>query len=180
MIVFLCPECFLAVRVTGDRAEVDTLVGSGHDNWPDSYTCPVCSFIGMEGMLESEAPRESLQQAKVLTAQEFFSALNGLGFPEERSCSERVVRELFKQKVISVNGFPVRGSTRFVIRFIDFEDGTRMFFESSTNGATVHRIRAPLSYTKQATNDLPRASSRKQIRTNGTTISLCSGVRKRP
>lgn len=155
MIIFYCSECFLSVRVIGEQKEVDTLVGPGHESWPNKFVCPQCSVEGMYGMYEVEAPPEDIASAKQLTAQEFFSTLNGLGFPEERSCSESVVRSLFKKKIVSINGSNVKGSTRFVLRHIDFEDGSRMFFESSTNGAVVHRIRAPLSYTKQVTDESP-------------------------
>ena len=139
MINIVCTDCGTAIRTTGDEGEVQALLGEGTEWYPDQYPCPGCS--SKASVIDSIDP-SALKALNIfdLTAQEAYSAFNGLGLPEERECGPLAVREAFKSAVVTIKCDLIKGSNRSVLKSIVFADGTRMYFGSSPYGATVYRI----------------------------------------
>lgn len=149
MLLVPCMNCFTSVRVMGDPAEVNSLVGQASDFWPNKYTCVTCN-APCEAIVESDADPNALRKMKVreLSAQELFAALNGLGTPDEMICDASTVREVFTRPIKKVHGNTVANTSRFLIEAIEFEDGTKIHLGASSHGALVYRITRPVSYTK--------------------------------
>ncbi len=147
MIVILCPRCLFAMRIIGKPEEVDMLVGSRSDYWPDKYTCPRCDGSA-RGVLEIEIDSKAMSKLDLvdLTPEEAFAALNGLGIPTEHKCFLEVVQALLKYPIKNVKGEDVPGTTRSVIHSIELVDGTKIYLGSSPLGAVVYRITPPFSY----------------------------------
>jgi hypothetical protein len=91
-----------------------------------------------------------------LTPDEMFAAQLGLGTPDEMLCDLATVREVFStKKVKRAVGQTVSGTSRTCLHLLEFEDGSRMFFGSSSHGAIVYRISRPFSYVKKVTEEQP-------------------------
>lgn len=149
MILFPCTSCCVVIRVMGDPEEISQLIGRESDLYPNSYRCPVCEHP-VELQDESEVSPDALVQSRLrdLTAQEFFQSQCGLGLPEERACTRKVIDVLFQQGVKKVHGKEVPGSGRFHVEFLGFMDGTRAYFGASSFGSLIYRIRPPHSHVE--------------------------------
>lgn len=150
MIIVPCFNCYTAVRVMGESSRVAELVGEESDFWPDSFRCVSCGKR-CEGLSEDQVEPEALARMKVkeLGPEEMLAAQEGFGVPEEMLCTSGAVRELFAKKVKTVHGRDVRGTSRFIIDHIEFEDGVKMYLAASPSGAVVYRISRPHSYTEK-------------------------------
>lgn len=155
MLLVACSNCYTAVRVMGEEAHVDSLVGRASEFWPTGYTCVSCGKP-CEGMSEVLVDPALMAQMKVrdLGPNEYYSALLGLGTPDEMQCDATTVRELLKQRVRHVGGFVVKGTTRFCMTDLEVEDGTKLYLGASTHGAVVYRIARPVSYTQKVLEEI--------------------------
>lgn len=159
MIVVVCIPCELAIRImptcvgNGTSAqEVQQLVGTHSEYWPDKFPCVKCGKSA-RGMLEREAdPRAlKLMELRDLTPHEAFAAFNGLGLPEEQRCSlEAVQALLIAQPVRRVVGTDIRGCERTIIDSLELQDGTVVHFGAGAEGACIYRIVRPGSATQRA------------------------------
>lgn len=150
MIFFVC-ECGLALRTVGDPEEVDCLVGTRCEMYPNNYKCPQYGCGGRMQFAES-IESESLAKLDVvdLTPSEVFSAFNGLGLPKERDCGETAVRELLMgQKVTGVELRQIRGANRTVVHSIELEGGRRVHLAASPDGPVAYRISSLRRYVEE-------------------------------
>lgn len=139
MITIVCSACGTAIRTSGEYDEVDVLLGEKSEWYPDKYPCPCCpAKAAMVDAIEPAALK-SLDLYE-MTAQEAYGAFNGLGLPTERECGPLAVAEAFKSPVKKINCELIKGTNRSVMRSIELEDGTRVYFGSSSYGATIYRI----------------------------------------
>jgi hypothetical protein len=155
MIVVVCLPCKSAIRVMPESVasmesvrELDQLVGTRSEFWPDKYLCPLCSKPA-RGLKEREVDAEvlSLMTVQEATPKEAFAAFNGLGFPDEHHCSLDTVQALLKeQPVRRIIGTDVRGAERTIIDALELWDGTRVYFGAGAQGAVIYRITRPVSY----------------------------------
>lgn len=149
MILFPCTGCCLVIRVMGDPSEVSMLIGKESDLYPNNYRCPACDHP-VALIEENEMSADALLQSRLrdLTAQEFFQSQCGMGLPEERACTRKVVDLLFQQGIKRVHGKEVPGSGRFHVEYLEFLDGSRAYFGASSFGSLIYRIRAPHSHVE--------------------------------
>lgn len=155
MIVVVCLPCALAIRVLPARSaealsneELELLVGRKSEFWPDKYPCPRCEKPAT-GMREHEADPRVLLTIGIhdLTPQEAFAAFNGLGFPEEQSCTLPELQELLRaQPIRRVVGSNIPQSGRVVVDALELWDGTTVHLGAAVEGAIVYRIVRPQSY----------------------------------
>jgi len=139
VINIVCKSCGTAIRTSGEYDEVDSLLGEKSAWYPDQYPCPTCGGKSEMVLAIDNTAFRSLDLHD-LTPEEAFAAFNGLGLPEERECGPMAVKEAFKCPVREVKCDLIRGTNRTVLRSIEFEDGTRMYFGASSYGCTVYRI----------------------------------------
>lgn len=147
MIYIVCARCRFALRVSpGLDGEAESLLGELCEWYPDKYPCPLCEqWSTIAPTLEPETVRE-LDVVDVSPA-EAFAALCGAGLPEEQDCGATAVEQLFGSKRVKrVATRRIRSSTRCVVEYIEFEDGSRAYFASSSHGAVVYRISKPGRY----------------------------------
>ena len=158
MILVICLKCELAIRIMPAQVllpssvqELEQLVGRRSEFWPNRYPCPKCEGV-CTAILDTQADPQvmALLTVQDLTPQEAFSAFMGCGFPEEQSCSLERVQELLKQPVKQVIGTNVPGVERTLVDALELEDGTKLHFGASSDGAVIYRITKPISYTKMA------------------------------
>ncbi len=159
MILVLCLPCALAIRVMPTRVgdttssdELETLVGRKSPYWPDKYPCPSCEKDA-RGIRETEADPRALALLKMrdLTPEEAFAAFNGLGFPDEQSCTFDEVQTLLKeQPVRRVVGRTIPLTERVVLDCLELWDGTKLHLGAGAEGAVVYRIARPHAYTAKA------------------------------
>lgn len=149
MITVVCTVCNAALRVTGDMSEVDMLVGTRSEFWPDRYICFACGQPA-RSFLSPEVSAAVLAQLHIVdvNAQEAFAALNGLGVPDERTCCEEVVLPLFERQGIKVKGRQIRGARRYCVDELEFPDGTRLYLGASPQGALIYRVTKAHSYVE--------------------------------
>lgn len=154
MIIIVCKECGTAVRTSGEHEEVDCILGTKCDWFPDRYPCPSAGCRGLGEMVDQLEPGASQYiDLHDLTVQEAFAAFHGLGMPEERDCGPTAVTEAFKVPVKSLDAKLLKGSNRTIIYSIEFENGTRMYLASSAYGALVYRIATPRKYSDEVTDE---------------------------
>ena len=151
-LVVMCNGCGTLFRVLGttDSESVSMLVGERSDFWPDKYVCPQCGGDAV-GQHEEALPRAYQTTSIVdLTAEELFSALHGLGLPNEEKPSAAAVVALFMTgKIVALDAHDVLGTGRCAINSITFMDGTHLFLGASAHGAVAYRlVRAP-SYAQR-------------------------------
>jgi hypothetical protein len=139
VITIVCTSCGTAIRTSGEYAEVDLLLGEKSEWYPDKYPCANCP--AKAALIDNIDP-SALKALDLyeMTAQEAYGAFNGLGLPEERECGPMAVGDAFKSSVKKVHCELIKGTNRSVVRHIELEDGTRVYFGSSPYGATVYRI----------------------------------------
>lgn len=138
----VCASCHTILRIGGDPEGMERLFGRHSDWYPSKFPCPACGHFA-ESVL-SVHPL-ALKSATVydLTISEAYAALNGLGLPDEQECGPLAIKKLFDEhKVTRVSANIVPGTNRSSIDFLEFEDGSRMYFGISPHGATVYRISA--------------------------------------
>jgi hypothetical protein len=154
MIFLVCVSCRLGLRVLGESCETDFLVGKQSGFWPDRYPCPRCEQNISAQEETSLAPSEVAQlELRDVGPQELFSALNGLGLPEEHECSfATVARLLQRYKIKTVIGEDVPGSGRSVIHSIELENGAKLHLGASPEGAVVFRNTPPQRYVDKVSH----------------------------
>lgn len=150
MIFFVC-DCGFALRTVGDPVEVDYLVGTKCEWYPDTYKCPL-DGCGGRMQFADVVESESLAKLRVadVTPQEAFIAFQGLGLPAERDCGMTAVRELLiGQRIVAADLQQVRGANRTIVHSLKLEDGRRLFLASGTEGSTAYRISDMSRYAKE-------------------------------
>lgn len=151
MITVACIKCHLALRTTGEFSEVDFLVGKRSEWYPNRYPCPRSGCDGkmaFADMIDSEV--YDMLEVHDLTPQECFQAFNGLGLPTERSCTpDDLLSVLVGKKVSELDVCQVNNDRRSIVYSLVVEDGTRIYFGSSPQGAIVYRIAPPRSVVKE-------------------------------
>lgn len=153
MIIVVWPKSGLAIRTVGDFDEVEYLLGPKSDWYPDKYPHPDREVKEL-GEYQKVIDTAVLNELDVhdMTPHEAFSAMNGLGLPEERDCGLTAVKQLFSEKKVKgIGARQVNRQNRTIVDFVEFEDGTRMFFASSPLGPVVYRIQRPRSYVEAVT-----------------------------
>lgn len=149
MIVVVCTniECRTIFRVIGDPHEVYSLIGEGSEWWPNKYTCPLC---GQQATAEHESSIDLRgMEVRDLEVQEMFQALYGMGLPEEQVCTYDVLGKIFfNQRVQAIGGHAVSGTNRFCLEWLEFSDGTKMYFGASAHGALIYRVAKKISHTE--------------------------------
>jgi hypothetical protein len=151
MILIVCKDCGVGLRVSGEHAEVDSLIGERSDWYPDKYPCPGCGKSEAEMVDAIEPSAFNALDLYDLSLQETFAALNGLGLPHEQDCGPTAVQNLLvRQQIAKVDCHLIKGTNRTVVYSLTFEDGTTLYLGSSPYGATVYRIAKKRSFTKEA------------------------------
>lgn len=155
MILIVCLPCAYAIRVMPSNVsdarsvqELEQLVGTRSEYWPNKYSCPRCDKPA-RGLLEQDADPRVLRAMHVqeATPQEAFAAMNGLGFPDEQKCSlEAVQALLLETPVRKVIGKNVTGAERTIVDALELWDGTKVHFGAGAEGAVIYRITRPTSY----------------------------------
>lgn len=147
--IIACTSCSSAIRVQAEEHSAQVLVGNKSDFWPDKYPCYRCG-AHVAALMDPEISAEALVALDIvdLTPDETFSALMGLGVPEEQTCCAEVVVPLFEKYGLSVKGRQVRNAMRYCLEYIEFPDGTRLHLAASPQGATAYRVVKPHSYVK--------------------------------
>lgn len=152
MIFITCTTCATAIRVA-EGEETDFLVGSHSElaTLSRGYRCPSCSA---QMQLTQGMDPISINGLNIhdLTAQEAFAAFNGLGFPEERDCGPEAVSKCFEKEVKNIQMSWLKNTSRTHIEYVEFEDGTKMYFGAAPQGAVIYRIAPPRSFTQEALN----------------------------
>lgn len=146
---FACSCLRFALRVTGSAEECAALLGPGTPH--EHAKCPECgSQLQHASFLDSDTLARIQFVVREVTPMEAHLVLEGLGFPEERSCGEDTVRAaLVGQRIRAVDVREIRGTGRTVVDNITLEDGTTLFLAGSGWGATVYRVRAPNPYVSK-------------------------------
>jgi len=151
MILVLCTDCSLAVRIMGDPEEIDSLVGESSELWPDKFPCPECERQ-VRAFLEADVdPQIGLVTRIVdLSPQEAFAAFNGLGLPDELNCTIQALTDLLKEQPIKkIAGRNILGSTRCTVTHLELEDGSKVYLGAGAGGACVYRIVRPQSHVER-------------------------------
>lgn len=161
MMLLVCMNsgCSSAFRILGEPIEIETLVGSRSDFWPDKYKCPVCdrrAIFFMENNIPDElVARLAVTQIRVLEPQEMFRAQHGLGLPEEQNCTREAVEEALKQNPIRrIGGHAIGGSPTFCLEFLELWNGVKMYFGASSHGAVVYRIVQPTKASQRVLGEI--------------------------
>lgn len=142
MYFVLCSKCEQGLRVASIAPE-DEL-----SNVDD----PRCHSCGAPAVFSDRVEPDQLHKLVLhdVTPAEAYAALNGLGLPHEQECGPLALQKLFvEQRVKRVAARHIRNTHRSIIDFIEFENGTRMYFAASTLGATVYRISPKHSYAAE-------------------------------
>jgi hypothetical protein len=151
MITLACLTCRLALRLSGDDREMDYLVGIRSDWYPDRYPCPRSACEGKMVLTDTIASTdlENLEFHS-LNAVEAFQALNGMGLPPERACNAEKVGEAMRGgTIVAMELQDLSGFNRTVLYSLTLDNGIRIYFGSSPEGAVVYRIAHPYSYVKE-------------------------------
>ena len=152
MILIVCENCSLCMRVMGPAEEIVYLVGEKSEYWPDKYPCPTCEKMckGVPELL-SDPRALSVMNLVEVNPQEAFAALNGLGLPKETNCTAEVVGALLlEQPIRRIKAANVWGANRCIIDHFELWDGTRVYLGAGGEGAVVYRIVRPQSYVEKA------------------------------
>ncbi len=145
MILIVCSACRLALRTSGDPSEVDYLVGTQCEWYPNKYPCPMEDCPGPMVITDTIASIDIEHiDIRELTPQETFQALCGMGLPNEKVCTADYLREvLSKQQVASVQARDIVNTSRCVLDSITLGNGYRIYLGASPMGAVVYRIAPP-------------------------------------
>lgn len=151
MIVIACLTCHLAIRTTGEPNELDFLVGTRSEWYPNRYPCPNSECLGKMTMTDAIESRVlGLLEVHDLSPQECFQALNGLGLPKERACDVGSIRKALQGRSIAfIDVQPVHNDKRSIVHSLLLDNGTRVYLASSPQGAMVYRIAPPRSVVRE-------------------------------
>lgn len=154
MITIACLTCYMALRLSGEHDEVDHLVGTKSEWYPNRYPCPRSGCGGVMTITDAvDAQVLTMLEIHDLNPQEVFQALQGMGLPAERACTEGVVRAaLTGRSITSMDLQPLRNTMRSVLHSFTLDDGTRVYLGSSPYGAVVYRVAPPRSVVRELTN----------------------------
>lgn len=155
MITIACIRCHLALRTSGEFSEVDYLIGMKSEWYPDRYPCPRSGCSGKMTLTDAIASEDLiLLEVHELTPQEVFQALQGMGLPTEKECSESNVRDALEGRTVTaIDVRNLYGTNRSVLNSITLDNGHRIFLGSSPHGAVVYRIATPRSHTREVLNE---------------------------
>jgi hypothetical protein len=158
MMLVVCSslDCLTVTRILSQSAdELVSLVGERSDFYPNRYSCPRCdtpASVVYEGNVDPNQFKDF--SVMELEAQDYFRFLMGVGLPEEQDCRIEVLQSIFHEnKVKNIAGHSISGTKRFCVDWLEMENGTKLYFGSSTNGATIYRITKKPEYTKKALED---------------------------
>ena len=145
-----CSTCTFAMNVMGDSADLRRLVSAASTK---EASCPQCDSTGTLAAVDTWINGD----AHELEATEAYSAIHGLGLPEERKCTiNEVLAVLRSGPVKNIAAVPInndlRGS-RVVVQYLEMENGTRLYFGAGPGGAVIYRIRRKDAFTRGALND---------------------------
>lgn len=153
-LVVLCSGCGAVFRCMqgGDptTGSVKMLVGEDSEFWPDKYVCPKCGAQAA-GSHEEDMPR-AVQVSSIvdLTAEELYSALYGLGLPNENNATLEMVNTVIRGTSIKkVVGKDIPNTGRCMIDYIELFGGVRIYLGASTHGAVVYRVVAKPTYAEK-------------------------------
>jgi hypothetical protein len=147
MMYICCKSCGFTLCISpGAEDEAQMLLGESQEEWyPDRYPCWGC---GHTATIFSVLP-QGAQDVCNVSPLEAFAYFNGLGLPSERDCNVATITELLtSKKIIHVVARSVGGTRRCVLDHVELEDGTKVYFGSSSLGATIYRVAPPFSYAK--------------------------------
>lgn len=142
-----CASCSLVLTVEGHRGaeELESLIGTRCEWYPDKYPCPRC---GAKMDLTRVARAGDVVY---LTALEAFAAFSGAGLPSEQECSaSRVKHLLTTTPVTGVGTRHIPNTSRCLIDYIELEGGLVIHLSASALGACAHRISAPSGFVEAA------------------------------
>lgn len=150
MITIVCKECKTALRISGEVDEMVHLFGEKSEWYPDKFPCVTDGCTSKMEIMDSIAG-DAFRALDVhdVTPTEAFSALNGLGVPEEQDCGPTAVKVAFQKPIKNVATRLVKGTNRSVIDSVEFEDGSKLFLGSSAFGAIVYRISKKRSFVEE-------------------------------
>ena len=154
--ISLCSACGTVVRVLGDSQQVELLVGSRSQFWPDRYVCPKCdgAAVGCEqptAEMLSGVPGETLFE---LSAEEALALHMGLGVPSERRVSVELLDETLREHVVQWGlGIDV-SSGRVYINWLETKAGTRVFLGAGPCGAVAYRVKPKQRYAERIGDEL--------------------------
>lgn len=125
LVFYRCPSCGFEARVSGKTRELEFLVNQKHD-------CPIC-VAGLNRVSLSSA-----RKAESFSFQEFYSAVNGLGLPNETVTHiEPVVAMLKACQIIDVDASEV--DERCIIHSVTLDNGVTLHMAASGHGAAVYK-----------------------------------------
>jgi hypothetical protein len=138
-----CASCTFGANVAGSRDDLQAV----RQTVPEGQ-CPVCGQSTLQ-----TGDRPLVGDAYELEVPELYAAINGLGLPHERQCTlENVVQALAGRTVNHIEASEVDNnlrSCRLVVRYLQLDDGTRLYFGAGLGGAVLYRIRRKHALTEQ-------------------------------
>ncbi len=143
MHLYVCGNCFFALRVLNGSSEGGDLVGPLSDTWGKFHECPECSAEKMYGHPENAIDSELMVKLRVrdLEPTECFTALLGGGLPDEQDATpDEVEKALLSSPIKEVTVRPIKGTRRAVLDRLFLENGTRLYLGAGPQGAVVYRI----------------------------------------
>jgi len=142
-----CDACLTVIRVFGDAEVIDNLI-IGHSKWTAGWPCVSdnCHEF-MRRVTDTEevsgvfaAADSTLLHVNELSPEDAFSALCGLGLPEEIGTQPEVIRALLlSNKVRDIQNWQA-ASGRTVLDWLELENGVRIHLASSPAGPVVYKI----------------------------------------
>lgn len=140
----ICGCLKFCVHVMGAPEEIQSLL-TGPDSPHKDANCPLCGGeLTKAEFIDDSLLSRVTTELRELTPKEAHLALEGLGFPEERSCGIDSVSSVLLQGTISgMDAREIRGTGRTVLDSVTLHDGTTIFLASSGWGPLVYRIRPP-------------------------------------
>ena len=134
--------------LSGDPEEI---MGLFRDWMPDNFPCCNANCNNKKAELVESIDPGVMNMWTIfqVTAHEAFSAMQGLGLPEERDCGPTAVKAAFEKPVKDLAVRLVKGTNRSVIDHIEFDDGTRLYLGASAYGAIVYRIAPKRSFVEE-------------------------------
>ncbi len=158
MMLVVCSSiaCKTVTRIyAGSVNELTNLVGERCEWWANKYKCPSCERQAT-AVYEGQVDPNEFQGFSVrsLEAADFFRFMMGVGLPEEMNCDPNTLADVFRSgKVTQIKGHAIRGSSHFCVEWLEMEDGTRLYFGSSSHGAAIFRITKKSNFAERETGD---------------------------
>ena len=136
MIVF-CQSCKIAYLVVGDLEEKESLL-KGMDNFP--CVTPLCRGR----MVRSHKSYPEARDVVEVPLHGFYRAIHGFGSPKgDPAPVELSKRVLLTKKIVDVHAEEIGQPKRTILKRLILEDGTRLHFSRSTQGACLYYVEVP-------------------------------------